>query len=122
MPTKKTSYFTIAVLLTAALLWHGTAMADAASAAINNDSYLKTVNFNDYISSKNYAPVSINNSYGQLVTESQIGIYKSAALQDFYKDLVCKGMWAVFKNIPELIWIKNPVWLGKIIAKLMPTR
>lgn len=93
MPTKKTSYSTIAVLLTAALLWHGTAMADAASAAINNDSYLKTVNFNDYISSKNYAPVSINNSYGQLVTESQIGIYKSAALQDFYKDLVCKGMW-----------------------------
>ena len=79
------------LIITSLLL---TSVAFADDSSLNTtDSYLESVNFNNYITSKSYPKITIDNGYGQLVTESQIGVYKADALQEFYKEQICAGLW-----------------------------
>lgn len=66
---------------------------DINKVAVAYDSYLESINFNAYIAPKKYTPVKIDDKYGKLLSESQVGIYKPAALQEFYRQEICKGLW-----------------------------
>ena len=84
----------LSVLMLLSGIFAGTVYgADIESVTVAHDSYLESINFSNYIAPKKYAPVMLSDGYGQLLSESQVGIYKPAALQDFYKQEVCKGLW-----------------------------